>query len=276
MRTARSARAPTPWSAAPATTPTSSTTPATWSPRALNEGTDTRAVVASAYTLGANVENLTLTGTATINGTGNGVANVLTGNSGNNTLDGGAGADTMIGGPGNDTYVVDNAGDVVTEHAGEGTDTVQSSVSYTLGANVENLTLTGTATINGTGNGVANVITGNSGNNTLDGGAGADTMIGGAGNDTYIVDNAGDVVDRERSTKAPTRCSRRSAYTLGANVENLTLTGTGNINGTGNALANVLTGNSRQQHARRRRRRRHDDRRRSATTPMSSTTPATS
>ena len=105
----------------------------------------------------------------------------LNGTTANDTLDGDVGADTMIGGLGNDTYVVDNAGDVITELAGEGTDTVKSSITYTLGNNIEYLLLTGNSSINGIGNTLANRLTGNNGKNLLDGGAGSDTMIGGLG-----------------------------------------------------------------------------------------------
>lgn len=205
-------------------------------------GTDTVRSLVN-YSLGANLENLTLLGTAAIDAMGNAMANTLTGNSGANVLNGGTGADAMAGGGGNDTYLVDNAGDVVTEAAGAGADLVQSSISYTLGANQENLTLTGIAAINATGNALANVLAGNTRANELNGGAGADTMAGGAGNDTYLVDNAGDRVT-ETGTGGTDTVKAGIAYTLGNFVENLTLTGTAAIRGTGNTLDNTLTGNA--------------------------------
>ncbi len=208
----------------------------------VGEGYDTTKSRIS-YTLTDNVEKLVLTGAAAIDGTGNGLDNVIFGNSAANLIDGGAGADRMIGGDGDDTYVVDNIGDTIEESSGGGTDTVLSSIAYHLGGNVENLTLTGAASINATGNGLNNVITGNSGDNVLDGRVGADTMSGGLGNDTYIVDNAGDVVIEDIGAGTDTVQSSIS-YTLGVNVENLTLTGAGAIDGTGNDLANVLTGNA--------------------------------
>ncbi len=195
-----------------------------------NEGSD---FVQSSvtYTLSANVENLILTGTAAIKGTGNENNNTLIGNGAANTLNGGAGADTLVGDAGNDTYIVDNALDIVVENANEGTDTVQASVSYILAANVENLTLTGTDAVNGIGAGLNNVLIGNAAANTLDGGAGADTMAGGGG-DTYIVDNVLDVV-AENANEGIDTVQSSVTYALGDNVENLTLTGAAAISATG-------------------------------------------
>jgi Ca2+-binding RTX toxin-like protein len=222
-----------------------------------------------------NFENLTgserddiLTGNSGVNlisgGKGNdtiiggGGNDTLDGGEGNDSLDGGTGNDKMLGGTGNDTYVVDSASDVVDETDGSGngldlggTDLVKSSVTFTLpGAargQIENLTLTGIGNINGTGNEYANVITGNSGNNTLDGGAGDDSMYGGAGNDTYIVDSTSDVVN-ETGGDGVDLVKSSVNYTLAGSangqIENLTLTGNGAINGTGNEFNNIIIGNS--------------------------------
>ena len=143
------------------------------------------------------------------------------------------GPTTLIGGAGNDTYVVDNVGDVVTERPAKAPTRCSRRVTYTLAANVENLTLTGTAAINGTGNALDNILTGNSAANMLTGGLGNDTYVVGAGD--IVVENAGEGTDTVQSSVT---------LTLAANVENLTLTGSTAINGTGNTLDNVLAGNS--------------------------------
>ena len=195
----------------------------------LNGGVDS--VVASvSYSLGDFVENLTLTGSANLQGSGNALDNLLRGNHGNNTLagaagndvlngdngndtlnggsgndtlSGGAGADAMSGGVGDDVYIVDNSADVVTEAANSGIDTVQSRLTYSLGSNLENLVLTGTDSINGTGNALNNILLGNSGDNlliagagndVLNGRAGNDTLIGGTGNDIYVVNSGSEVI----------------------------------------------------------------------------------
>ena len=262
-------------------------------------GTDT--VFSSAdFTLGANIENLTLDG-ATGFGAGNASNNLIIGNgsnnllagkygadtlnggagidtlfgdAGNDKLDGGIGADNLQGGAGDDVYIVDDAGDVITElaGAGTGTDRVESSIRFNLadtdgtgtnGDNVENLTLTGSNGIGGYGNELANVITGNSGNNFiagyggndtligglggdfLYGGIGADSMTGGLGDDLYYVDDLGDKVI-ELAGQGIDGVQSKISFNLGLNginVENLFLS-SGALNGTGNALNNSIYGNS--------------------------------
>ncbi|CAH0349327.1 hypothetical protein SPH9361_00550 [Sphingobium sp. CECT 9361] len=226
---------------------------------AANGGIDT-ATAHVDYTLGDNVENLILADGATT-GTGNGLANDITGTDGNNSLygmagndrlyglagndvlDGGTGADVLTGGEGNDSYYVDNVGDSVVETSYlHGTDTVYSSVHFTLSDFVENATAQGTANINLTGNSKANVLTGNAGNNILDGGASTDTMIGGAGDDTYYVSTSKDVVV-EAAKGGNDLVISSSGYTLADNVERLLLAGT-TSSGTGNSLDNEITGNA--------------------------------
>ena len=298
---------------------------------AAGGGTDT--VQASIhYSLGANLENLVLTGTANLNGTGNSLNNVITGNAGNNVLngaagidtvsyanataavtvnlatttaqatgfgsdtllnfenatgsrfndrltgnnlanrlDGGLGNDTLTGAAGNDTYIVESAGDTIVEAVNAGTDTVVSAVNWTLGATLENLTLTGTTATVGNGNGANNVLTGNGANNTMSAGAGNDTVSGGAGNDSlvgstgndtlnggtgndtlaggegsdvYHTDSSADVVTESGTTAGDVDTVFAGVnWTLGSTLERLTLTGTATSGG-GNQQANVLAGNA--------------------------------
>ncbi|MFN0194175.1 MAG: calcium-binding protein [Aestuariivirga sp.] len=185
---------------------------------------------------------------------GGGAADFIFGEAGSDTLygedsddriDGGTGADTMIGGIGNDIYSVDNVNDVTSENAGEGIDTVRATLNWTLAAEVDKLYILGSA-ISANGNDLSNFIYGNANANQINGGLGADRMFGGAGDDTFQVDSAGDLIfetiagaggglnDLVQSTVN---------HTLSNNVELLTLTGLGNINGTGNSLGNTINGN---------------------------------
>ena len=231
-----------------------------------NQGNDTVNSYVNWSLIGSYVENVVLLGNGAINATGNALDNHLTGNANINILNGYTGDDTMTGGKGNDVYYVDTTGDTIVELLNEGNDTVYSQINYTLGANLDNLFLSGSDNLNATGNELVNILIGNGGNNTLsgmdgndvmhgyggndtmDGGSGADRMYGGAGNDTYIVDNAADGVS-EQSTNGVDDggidlVNASVSYALSGFVENLTLTGTGNINGAGNDIANVIVGNS--------------------------------
>jgi Ca2+-binding RTX toxin-like protein len=238
------------------------------------------------YVLGAHLEHLQLLGTSALNGagneldntiTGNGAANNLTGKDGNDILfggggvdtlrggfgqdylDGGADADIMFGSFGDDTYIRNHLSDVITEFDGQGIDTVETTLSYTLTDFVENLTLKGIGNLTGTGNGLANIITGTSGNNVLsgldgadtlygaagadrvDGGLGIDQMIGGIGDDVYVQDHLNDVITELANEGIDTVESSVNSI-LTANVEHLILTGTA-LKGVGNDLANTLTAN---------------------------------
>ena len=219
----------------------------------------TSTTVSKTTKLAATISRLILTGTSNINGTGNALNNHITGSTGNNILDGGAGIDILAGGVGNDTYIVDSIYDSIIESANEGIDLVKSSVNWILGANLENLTLTGSGNLSGTGNELSNAIIGNSGNNILDGGAGNDTlegnsgndtligglgndvMKGGAGNDTYYVDSVGDTISDSSATDT---VISSISWTLGSNLENLTLTGTDALTGIGNTLNNTIIGSA--------------------------------
>ena len=195
-------------------------------------------------TLNGDVGNDTLNGLA-----GN---DILAGYAGNDRLNGGAGNDTMTGGADDDIYVINSTLDIVIENFDEGVDTIRSSISYRLGANVENLHLIGIGAIRGVGNeldnelignSASNTLTGKSGNDKLDGKEGADMMIGGNGDDIYVVNNIRDSVI-ELNGQGIDKVRSSISFTLSANIEDLVLIDSMAINGAGNELNNILIGNS--------------------------------
>ena len=186
------------------------------------------------FILPENVENLTLTGVTARLATGNELNNLLTANNVGDTLEGGLGKDTMIGGTANDTFIVDNIADSVVDKLG-GNDTVISSISYVLGAGIENLILRGSAPINGTGNKIANVLTGNDADNILTAGTGDVTINGGLGNDTILGSKASNVLNGGEGNDIITAHIRGQ----GANIID---GGLGNDTITGGAGVNTLTG----------------------------------
>jgi Ca2+-binding RTX toxin-like protein len=228
---------------------------------AAGQGIDKVDTTLSAFLLADNVERVQFLGGGSFFGTGNGLGNWLIGNTGDDMLDGGAGddrlyggagADELTGGTGDDRYYVDNVGDEVIEAAGQGIDTVYTSLStFVLGDNVERLAFTGSGDFTGTGNGLGNRLYGGAGDDTLDGGAGndrlyggagADEMTGGLGDDRFYVDTVGDEVIEAAGQGIDEVYTSLSTYVLDDNVERLVFTGTGDFTGTGNGLGNRLYG----------------------------------
>lgn len=192
------------------------------------------------HTLETDVENMTLTGSLNINGTGNTMDNVILGNLGVNILQGDDG-DDVLGADTND--ILDG---------GNGSDTGQTAFTTDLLAlttsgrwtDIENIKLTGTSIIHAFGDAGVNTITGNSAGNTINGRLGDDTYVGRGGNDVYIVDDDGVYIDEVHEGGGKDLVRTSVTFTLDINVDDLTLMGTSNINGFGNASANTITGNS--------------------------------
>jgi Ca2+-binding RTX toxin-like protein len=187
----------------------------------------------------------------------------IEGNEGDDNLYGEDGSDTLIGGTGDDKYYISDLSDSLVEKPDEGTDTVYSSITYSLEDNLDNLTLTGAGVINGQGNSLTNIVIGNIANNSLygeagndqlegqagddilNGGSGVDQLYGGSGNDQYYIDNINDIaieIDAQDGDQDIVYSS--VSYTLSAYLENLTLIEIGLIDGTGNERNNVITGNT--------------------------------
>ncbi len=218
-----------------------------------------------------NLSTLDWNSTAALNLTGNALANYMIGNAGVNILDGKGGADILVGRQGNDIYIVDDAGDIVYENAGEGADSIYTSVSFALNdaleaENLSTLDWNSTAALALTGNNLANYMIGNAGANvlrgnggndiieakagddTIIGGSGADALFGGLGNDVYIVEDALDAII-ENGGEGLDAVYASLSYTLaeGSEVETLSTldwNSTASLNLTGNNLVNYMIGNA--------------------------------
>ena len=241
---------------------------------AAGAGTDLVQTTLAAYTLAANVNNLTATGVTAQSLTGNTLANTITANNfgdslvgaggndtllggnGNDSLVGGSGIDSLTGGLGDDTYVVGNSATTITEAAGAGTgtDLVQTNLlTYALSTNIEQLTGTAFSSQFLTGNSLDNTITatthrsgstllGGMGNDSLISTTWSNSLIGGVGNDTYVVNDYTAVIDEKSSEGVDEVQTNLSNYTLGTNLEKLTGTGMSSHTLTGNSLDNTIQG----------------------------------